>query len=176
MCFSAADITRLASVCPRIQQLCLNIFDLAPGASEDFAGFHTKAYSDVVVPQTHFEAALGAIAKMPSHQTLRLPDPRIFRIGTDQEGDMAPGIDLWVAQGNQQLRFQALADGIMGYLAERGSKTKILAFSPLDGIRKSDSPDENGHSWPHYFYLRARLTDSLGSEQELLPYQLRVGS
>jgi hypothetical protein len=106
MCFSAADITRLASVCPRIQQLCLNIFDLAPGASEDLAGSHIKAFPDVVVPQTHFEAALGAIAKMPSLQTLRLPDSRIFRIGTDQGGDMAPGIDLWVAQGNQQLRFR----------------------------------------------------------------------
>jgi len=60
---------------------------------------------------------------------------------------------------------QKLATQVMRYLAQRGSKLKVVAFSTYMRADKRPPQDGNGHRWPDYYYLRGRSIDVRGIER-----------
>lgn len=58
-----------------------------------------------------------------------------------------------------------LASSIMRHLWFRGSNVSLFSVQPVDGACVTHPRhDENGHSWPEYFYSRGRTLDATGFE------------
>jgi hypothetical protein len=157
--FDASDLLKVATGCPQLRQLCLNLYEIDPDHNE----------SDVLGPQAdrlytpnEFKQALSAIASMPKLQVLRFTNPHNYRKAYHRPGDIVQYFQRNLQSGIERQGFQARADGIMRYSGEYGSNVKVLAFSPIEKLNKADNPDKNGHVWPDYYYSQGRTTDHKG--------------
>ena len=62
-----------------------------------------------------------------------------------------------------QVVMQNLANQILRFATDRGSKLKVLSLKP--SLEPADLPvgnagrDTNGHQWPEYHYIRGRVSD-----------------
>jgi hypothetical protein len=160
-CFDAADLHKIATTCLKLEQLCLNLYEIDGDRNE----------SDVLGPQpgvafqpNEFEQALCAIATMPKLRILRLTNPPNYRKAYHRPGEVTRFFPRALQSGTERQGFQARADGVMRYLGEHGSSLKVLAFSPVEVLKKFDRPDKHGHIWPNYFYYRGRMTDDKGTD------------
>ncbi|KAF2826082.1 hypothetical protein CC86DRAFT_293264 [Ophiobolus disseminans] len=74
-CFSGKDLSRIATSCPKLEQLSLDLYSLVPGNVDapnyDIIG---RAPNSTQAP-SEFEVALNAIASMPNLHTLRITNP-----------------------------------------------------------------------------------------------------
>lgn len=64
-----------------------------------------------------------------------------------------------------------LVNQVFENLCERGSRIKVMAFSPLDVPEMSRPSIEllgAEQRWPHYYFVRARVTGALGCEEVLV--------
>ncbi|KAH4103590.1 hypothetical protein HBH98_011040 [Parastagonospora nodorum] len=160
-CFDASDMQKIATGCPNIRQLCLNLYEIAGDENED----------DILGPRqgvpytpNEFEQALTAIAGMPKLRILRFTNPPNYRKAYFRNGELARFFHRNLQMGLERYSFQARADGIMRYLGEHGSDLKALALSPIGVTEKVTLADKHGHTWPHYYYYRGRMTDHKGTD------------
>jgi hypothetical protein len=163
-CFDAADLHKIATACPNLEQLCLNLYEIDDDRNE----------SDILGPQpgitfqpNEFEQALCAIAAMPNLRILRLTNPPNYRNAYHRSGERLRFFTRNLQSGIERYGFQARADGIMKYLGEYGSNLQVLAFSPSEVLKKADNPDKHGHVWPDYYYRRGRRMDYKGATVEV---------
>jgi hypothetical protein len=56
------------------------------------------------------------------------------------------------------------ANEIIKYLARHGSGIKLFCMGPIAPKWKPRWPDQDGHLWPDYYYLRSQCVDSSGKE------------
>jgi hypothetical protein len=157
-CMGAADMQQIAAACPRLEHLCLNLYEIDPDKPEgDVLGPHPS----ISFEPTEFEGALSAIATLPSLRILRFTNAPDYRKAYDRRNRsrLFDWFTRELERGDQRHAFQARADGIMRYLGHRGSNIKVLAFAPAETLVKATSPDRNGHVWPYYFYNRGKRID-----------------
>jgi hypothetical protein len=64
-CMGAADIKEIASTCPKIEQLCLNLYELDPDEPE---GEVLGPPPNISFQPTAFESALSAITSMETFE------------------------------------------------------------------------------------------------------------
>jgi hypothetical protein len=160
-CLDALDMHKIATACPKLEQLCLNLYEIDEDRNE----------SDVLGPQpgiaftpNEFENALIAIASMPVLSILRFTNPPNYRKVFHRSGELLRYFKRNLLSGVERQGFQARADGLMQYLGENGSNIKVLAFSPVESLKKVDGPDKHGHVWPHYYYYGVRMKDRKGTD------------
>jgi hypothetical protein len=151
-CFNAEDLQKVATACPRLERLCLNLYEIVPDVPEgDFLGPYPTIPSD----STEFEKALIAIASIRSLKWLRLTNPPSYRSVYQHHhpGEFVSFFLQSLESGEQQYAFEARADSIIRYMGDRGSNIEFLSFSPIENLTKATSADKNGHVWPRYFVL-----------------------
>ncbi|KAI4912140.1 uncharacterized protein J4E92_010186 [Alternaria infectoria] len=160
-CMSAEDLRKVATACPNLEQLCLNLYEIDPDTPEgDFLGPKTSVPSE----STEFEKALSAIASMKALRLLRLTNPPNYRKAYHRQGEFMRFFRRSLESGEQRYAFQARADSIVRYMGDRGSNIKLLAFSPIGLLTKAATADKNGHVWPEYFYSCERMKGNRGTE------------
>ncbi|KAH7089490.1 hypothetical protein FB567DRAFT_559025 [Paraphoma chrysanthemicola] len=160
-CMVAGDLQQIATACPELQQLCLNLYEIDPDRNE----------SDILGPQpgvtyvaNDFEEALQAIASMPKLKVLRFTNPPNYRQTYFRPGELFRWFPRSLQSGTERMAYKARADGVMQYLREHGSNVHFLAFSPTEKLNKATSADKHGHVWPDYYYYAGRLTDVKGTD------------
>lgn len=66
-----------------------------------------------------------------------------------------------------QTLMQNFANQIFRFMADRGSKLRILSIKPsMEDIRVEEDEldvDANGHQWPEYNYTRGHFSDTTGT-------------
>ncbi|KAH7411879.1 hypothetical protein DE146DRAFT_603328 [Phaeosphaeria sp. MPI-PUGE-AT-0046c] len=161
-CFDASDLQKLAIACPKLEYLCLNLYEIdSDGNESDVLG----AQVGVDFNPNGFEEALRAVAGMKSLRTIKLTNPPEYRKAFHRPGDFLRYFFRNLQEGTERYRFQARADGIMQYLGQCGSNIQGLAFTPVgERLRKAEYPDRKGHIWPNYFYQRRTATDGKGPD------------
>lgn len=160
-CFNATDLQKIATACPELERLSLNLYEIDPDRNEsDFLG----PQSGVAFVPNEFEKALNAIASMPKLHSLRLTNPPNYRKVYHRPGEFYRWYARSLQNGTERFAFQARADGIMGYLGMCGSNIKTIVFSPVETLKKADKPDKHGNIWPDYWYRRGRLANGKGKE------------
>jgi len=160
-CMSAEDMRKIASACPNLEQLCLNLYEIDPDTPE---GDFLSPKSTISSASTEFENALSAIASMKSLRLLRLTNPPNYRKAYHRQGEFMRFFRRSLESGEQRYAFQARADSIVRYMGDRGSNMRLLAFSPMELLTKAATADKNGHVWPHYLYSCERMKGYRGTE------------
>jgi hypothetical protein len=89
---------------------------------------------------------------MPKLRILRLTNPPNYRKVYHRPSELLHFLVRNLQSRLERHRFKARADGLMQYLGDHGSNIKLLAFSPVEKLKKADSPDKQGHVWPDYYY------------------------
>jgi hypothetical protein len=161
-CFNAEDLQKVATACPRLERLCLNLYEIVPDVPEgDFLGPYPTIPSD----STEFEKALIAIASIRSLKWLRLTNPPNYRkvYQHHHPGEFVSFFRESLESGEQRYAFKARADSIIRYMGDRGSNIEFLSFSPIENLTKATSADKNGHVWPRYFYYCERMRGHQGA-------------
>jgi hypothetical protein len=159
--FDAAGLQKIATGCLKLSQLCLNLYEIDEDRNEsDMLG----PEAGTVYTPTEFEQALNAISDMPKLRILRFTNLPNYRKAYHTQGVFVRFFQRCLLSGIERYGFQARADGIMRYVGERGSGLKVLAFSPVEKLKKADNPDKHGHSWPDYHYKRGKATDDDGTD------------
>jgi hypothetical protein len=158
-CRDALDLRSIATACPKLEQLCLNLYDIDEDRTE----------SDVIGPRpgisfvpNELEKALIAIASMAKLSILRFTNPPNYWQAFHRPGELLDYFHHNLQSGIERHGFRARAEGVMEYLGENDSNVKVLAFSPVESLKKVDGPDRNGHVWPHYYYYGVRMKDHKG--------------
>jgi hypothetical protein len=177
------DITVLLHVCTELRQLAIDMCPVDLGPIERVGlGFSLGTGSHL--PQTELEAVLVRsvdILRLNHHTNIAPGRPCSSTQPTHLAYLTLPLIDLhapptgpsYVGRleidsahvGTVQIAMQRYAEQVMRYIAERGSKIKVLALAPYLNPAVQPEKDENGHCWPDYHYLRGRTTDVRGVEQ-----------
>lgn len=69
----------------------------------------------------------------------------------------------------RQCRNQQYAEQILKYISSKGSLVELLAFSPtvMRDAELFGRRDDNGHRWPHYYYVRGLSMTKLPGNQYL---------
>lgn len=159
--FDASDLQKLATGCLKVQQLCLNLYEIDDDRNESDV---LESQPGVPYTPNEFEQALTAIAGMPKLQILRFTNPPNYRKVFQRPNQLVNYFQRNLRSGVERYAFQARAEGIIGYLGKHGTNLKILAFSPIEKLQKANSPDKHGHVWPEYYYYRERMTNNKGTD------------
>jgi len=158
-CYNASDLQKIATACPQLQNLCLNLYEIDPNRYEsDVLGLQ----SDASHAPNAFEQALDVIATMSNLRFLRLTNPPNYRKAYSRPGVFVRWHTREVQSGAERYAFRARADGLMQYIGDRGSNLRLLSFSPTEDLEKAGQPDKHGHVWPTYLYTRVQAVDSQG--------------
>ncbi|KAI8943398.1 hypothetical protein NX059_001410 [Plenodomus lindquistii] len=155
-----ADLEKIAIACPRLQQFCLNLYELDSDRPEnDIIERDPSSGGD---QPTESEQALRAVASIGSLEVLWLTNPPNYRKSFRTPGHLWGYFRRQLETGEQRYALQARANGLMRYLAAHGSNIAVLALSPTEKLTEATSPDKNGHFWPNYYYGRGSVVDYKG--------------
>jgi hypothetical protein len=67
------------------------------------------------------------------------------------------------------LVMQHFATEVVRYLVRQGSRIRLFAFAPslIGSVDPKPLPDQNGHVWPHYYYVPRKFMGLNGREEVL---------
>ncbi|KAJ4369990.1 hypothetical protein N0V83_005754 [Neocucurbitaria cava] len=131
-CITAADVHHIVRTCPNLEQVCLNLYE-----------------ND----RTEVDPALYSLATLPRLEVLRLTNAPEYRKlhhwpnHFDRE-------NIKLRRDVRRLDLQLRADDVMERFDNSVSNIKLLALSPLEDVGEIEV-DEDGHTWPNYFYRPA---------------------
>jgi hypothetical protein len=117
--------------------------------------------TDLSVQELLLNRFKEAIARFPKLRVLRLVHRPIELPEEDEDNARAEDLSR-----ERQWCHQQLAEQILQLLHKLYSPVQLLAFSPTitDSV---GSPDDNGHEWPHYYYLRGESTTVLPRDRKI---------
>jgi hypothetical protein len=158
-CLVPLDLHKIATACPNLEQLCLNLYKIDEDRDE----------SDILGPQScvdftpcEFEKALIVIASIPKLSVLRFTNPPNYRQVFHSTGELLRSFRRSLLSGSERYGFLARATGLLRYLGENGFNVKVLAFSPMETLENAEGLDKHGHFWPHYYYYGRKMKDIKG--------------
>lgn len=160
-----ATLLAILTKCPKLKQLALVLPDPDLGSINDCDltwNLNTDTSAHQVESELH--GILIAITTVSTLHTLRILSLVRFQdIAVNDQGASKPTP---VQRKFAQFMTGNYANKILSYLSNRGSNVKVLAVSPLaDHPNYSlGSEDENGHVFPHYYYVKGKMWDILGRE------------
>jgi hypothetical protein len=76
-----------------------------------------------------------------------------------------------IDKGKRRWRYAQLAEQMLAYLADHGSKVQQLGFSPKwgpGGTAETSERDENGNRWPVYIYKRGTVSVDQDGKQQIV--------
>jgi hypothetical protein len=161
---SSEDLNALIDGCPHLEQLATNLCPIDMGSIQcvgsDFTLHHNRN-----LPRTELEAMLDTIARQKKLHTLRVLSLPTIDYGESPNPNATNRVAIPATTvGTTQMIMHKFAAHMMRYLANRGSRLKLLAIAPFLRHLEADraDKDEDGHQWPKYYYLRGRNIDARG--------------
>ncbi|KAH7089449.1 hypothetical protein FB567DRAFT_492092 [Paraphoma chrysanthemicola] len=153
--YKARDLSVLAKLCPNLKELAITLPMIDFRNWEYQQPFRWSPAGSRSLTQADLVRVLEAIALFPKLNVLRLTHPPIVLVEEEDAGFISDGLIR-----EYQWRHRQLAEQILLFLTDRGSPIQLLAFSPT--VTESlELRDDNGHEWPHYYYLRGASTVTL---------------
>jgi hypothetical protein len=160
-----ATILAILTKCPKLKQLALVLPDPHLGSVSDCDltwELNTDTSAHPVESELH--GILIAITTASALHTLRILSlEHLQDMTVNARGASEPTP---VQRKFAKFMIGNYANKVLSYLFTRGSKIKVLAVSPLANRQSysSESEDENGHIFPHYYYMKGKVWDMLGRE------------
>ncbi|KAF1917844.1 hypothetical protein BDU57DRAFT_494190 [Ampelomyces quisqualis] len=155
--YAAAELRLLATTCPLIEEFGTS---LAKIDFDDWAILDPFKWNSPGTRSPNEQAlalSLDALATFPKLRVLRLTQPLSELQAENENHD---------PYREQQWRYQQFAEQILTYLVSKGSPVELLAFGcTARSLMDRDLPDDHGHIWPYYYYLRGESTTLLSKNR-----------
>ncbi|KAI4638152.1 hypothetical protein J4E93_010462 [Alternaria ventricosa] len=145
--FPIADITAILKACTKLTALAIDMPTLELGCISD--------PPDGFSLDEDYAHVLAAVATQPVLKAFRILSLPVLEFD-DPSSERPTGRDTLFCQ----VVMQNLANQILRFATDRGSKLKVLSIKPsLEPVDLNSGRDTNGHKWPEYHYIRGRVSD-----------------
>ncbi|KAF1961557.1 hypothetical protein CC80DRAFT_532154 [Byssothecium circinans] len=168
--YSAAQVKALLGVCTNLTELALSFPPVnlghIRGLGLDFR-LHTHGSHSHM---SELEAVLKSIAAHPRLRILRSLTMPLVDYGLGRDPDLVSSPVQYIIEelvGPAQVLMQNFATEVMRFLKQHGSDIRAFCTGGLTRdytLTREYGQDSNGHCWPDYIYLPARLVDARGME------------